>query len=69
MPQILFLTLVAAVGVAGYRIWSNLLGNAETSRRKGTSRVRRAAEPVRDLGSLEWDEGAGVYRPRAKRKG
>jgi hypothetical protein len=69
MPQILFLTLVAAVGVAGYRIWSSLLGNAETSRRKNTSRVRRAAEPVRDLGSLEWDEGAGVYRPRAKRKG
>jgi hypothetical protein len=25
---------------------------------------RRAAEP-KDLGSLEYDEGAGVYRPRA----
>jgi hypothetical protein len=69
MPQVLFLTLVAAAGIAGYRIWSSLLGHAEASRRKSTGRVRRAAAPVRDLGSLEWDEGAGVYRPRAKGKG
>ena len=66
MPQVLLLTFLAAAGVAGYRIWSSLLGHAGTARRKTTSRVHRAAAPVRDLGSLEWDEGAGVYRPRAK---
>jgi hypothetical protein len=67
MPPVLFLTFLAAAGVAGYRIWSSLLGHAETARRKTTGRVRRAAAPVRDLGSLEWDEGAGVYRPRVRR--
>jgi hypothetical protein len=65
MPPVLFLALVAA-GIAGYRIWSSLAGNSRASRRS-TGRVPRGAEPVRDLGSLEWDEAAGVYRPRSRR--
>ena len=45
MPQILFLTFVAAAGVAGYRIWSSLLGNAGTARRKGTRPSASCREP------------------------
>jgi hypothetical protein len=65
MPPVILLAIVAAAGIAGYRIWSNVVRQAEVSRRKSSAQMRRAAAPVRDLGSLEWDESAGVYRPGA----
>jgi|SwirhisoilCB2_FD_contig_31_22573232_length_291_multi_5_in_0_out_0_1 hypothetical protein len=68
MPPVLFLALVAAAGIAGYRVLSNLAGHVEAARRKSTSHMRRAAAPARDLGSLEWDERAGVYRPQSKQE-
>jgi hypothetical protein len=68
MPPVLFLALIGAAGIAGYKIWSGLMDQAQTLRRKETGGMRRAAAPVRDLGNLEWDEGSGVYRPRAKRE-
>jgi hypothetical protein len=67
MPPVLFLALVAA-GIAGYRIWSSLADHSQASHRS-TERVQRGTAPVRDLGNLEWDESAGVYRPRGKREG
>jgi hypothetical protein len=66
MPPVLLLALVAA-GIAGYRIWASMADHSRASRRSA-ERVRRGAEPVRDLGSLEWDEAAGVYRPRTRRE-
>jgi hypothetical protein len=66
MPPVVFLALLGAAGVAGYRILSTLL-EARAPRGKNTGEMRRAAAPVRDLGNLEWDESAGVYRPRSQR--
>jgi hypothetical protein len=68
MPPVLFLALIGAAGIAGYKIWSGLMDQAHTQGRKDRGQMRRATAPVRDLGNLEWDEGSGVYRPRAKRE-
>lgn len=68
MPPVMFLALVGAAGFAGYRILSSFLDGAKSPRRKSAGEMRRASAPARDLGSLEWDEGAGVYRPRTKRE-
>jgi hypothetical protein len=66
MPPLMFLAVIGAAGIAGYRLLSSLARHGQAAREEET-RMRRAAAPVRDLGSLEWDEGAGVYRPRGKR--
>lgn len=68
MPPVMFLALIGAAGIAGYRIFSSLLDGPKSSRRRGAAEMRDAAR-TRDLGNLEWDEGAGVYRPSTKRKG
>jgi hypothetical protein len=62
----MFLALIGAAGIAGYRIVSNLLESSKASGRKGAERVRRATAPARDLGNLEWDKDAEVYRPSLK---
>jgi hypothetical protein len=69
MPPVLFLALIGAVGIFGYRILSNLAVNTKATPRRASSQTRRAGPPVRDLGNLEWDEGAGVYRPGPRREG
>ena len=65
MPPVMFLALLGAVGIAGYRIFSGRLGTPKSSRRRSAAEMRNAAR-TRDLGNLEWDEGAGVYRPSTK---
>jgi len=62
MPPVMFLALLGAIGVAGYRIFSRL-GNPKSGGQRGAEEGDR----TRDLGNLEWDEGAGVYRPSTKR--
>jgi hypothetical protein len=62
MPPVMFLALLGAAGIAGYRILSSVLGGLSPPRRRSAENKRRAAR-VRDLGNLEWDERAGVYRP------
>jgi len=69
MPPVMFLALIGAAGIAGYRIVSRLLESAKTPARDETARMRRATVPTRDLGNLEWDADAGVYRPTSKRDG
>lgn len=66
MPPVIFLAIVGAAGLAGYRLLSALARQGQAAREQ-EARVRRAAAPVRDLGNLEWDETAGVYRPRQQR--
>jgi hypothetical protein len=66
MPPVMFLALLGAAGIAGYRIVSSLL-EPRAPRGKNAGEMRRAAAPARDLGNLEWDESAGVYRPHSKR--
>jgi hypothetical protein len=64
----MFLALVGAAGIAGYKIVSSLLERSKASARKGAEQMRRATAQARDLGNLEWDEAAGVYRPRLKQE-
>ena len=68
MPPVILLALVGAAGFAGYRLYSSLMGTSKASRRKQTNDMRRATPSARDLGKLEWDEDAGVYRPNPKRE-
>jgi N-acetyl-gamma-glutamylphosphate reductase len=66
MPPVMFLAIVGAAGIAGYRLLSALARQGQAARKEEAS-MRRATAPVRDLGNLEWDEQAGVYRPRQSR--
>jgi hypothetical protein len=66
MPPVVFLAVIGAAGIAGYKFVSAMMRQAQTTAAKGAQRVRRTA---RDLGALEWDESAGVYRPQGKREG
>lgn len=65
MPQFAIAMIVGAGLMAGYK-WVQ----RELQRQVDTAEAARAAsEPPsavtpRDLGALEWDEAAGVYRPR-----
>ena len=70
MPQVIVL-LLAGVGLyAGYR-WvtrevRRAIAVAQEAQEELSDRAAEAAGAPRDLGTLEWDEEARVYRP-AKR--
>lgn len=68
MPPVVLLALVGAAGFAGYRIVSSLLESSKSSGRNRAKEMRGATSSARDLGKLEWDEDAGVYRPIPKRE-
>jgi hypothetical protein len=68
MPPVMFLAVIGVAGLAGYRLLSTLARQGQAAR-KEEAHMRRATAPVRDLGNLEWDESAGVYRPPQKREG
>jgi N-acetyl-gamma-glutamylphosphate reductase len=69
MPPLIFLAVVGAAGYAGFKLFSKLIEQAQTPSRSETERVRREARAAtgstRDLGELEWDEKAGVYKPKS----
>ncbi len=65
MPPVIFLAIIGAAGLAGYKLMSALVRHAaHQPKRTGTQSTRTA--PARDLGNLEWDEDQGVYRPGQK---
>ncbi len=66
MPPVVFIAILGAAGIAGYKFLSAMMHPGQTPVSKAT---RQAAPAVRDLGQLEWDERAGVYRPQGKREG
>ncbi|MFT3732280.1 MAG: hypothetical protein QM780_12835 [Hyphomicrobium sp.] len=68
MPPVMFLAVVGLAGLAGYRLLGALARQGQAARAED-ARMKRATAPVRDLGNLEWDEAAGVYRPRQQREG
>ncbi len=68
MPPAMFLAVVGVAGLAGYRLLSALARYGREAGRQSEARMKRATAPVRDLGNLEWDEAAGVYRPRSARE-
>lgn len=67
MPQVIAL-LLAGVGLfAGYRWVTREVRRAIAAAQEAQEELRNKAAEVsgfpRDLGNLEWDEKAGVYRP------
>jgi hypothetical protein len=68
MPPLIFLAVVGAAGYAGFKLFSKLIEQAQTPSPSETERLRREARAAtgttRDLGELEWDEKAGVYKPK-----
>jgi len=67
MPQVIALLLAGAGAYAGYRWVSREVRRALATAQKAEEGLRRQAANVsgapKDLGSLEWDAEAGVYRP------
>ncbi len=66
MPQLVLLLGVGAGLVAGYKWVSR-----EVERQKEAARARAEAQrtanaerSAKDLGTLEWDEASGAYRPK-----
>lgn len=69
MPQFIAFAVAGAALYAGYRLIAKGLERAaEEARKTREDMERRAAEAMgtpKDLGTLEWDERAGVYRPKS----
>ena len=69
MPPLILLAVVGAGCYAGFKLFSKFVELAATPSRTETERVRREARAstgtTRDLGELEWDEKAGVYKPKS----
>ena len=70
MPQVIALVLAGAGLYAGYRWVSREIGRALAASDEAQGGLRTHAAQTakvsgvpKDLGSLEWDEAAGVYRP------
>ncbi len=67
MPQVIALLLAGAGVYAGYRWISREVRRALTTAQEAQEELRRQAAGAsgapKDLGSLEWDAEAGVYRP------
>jgi hypothetical protein len=72
MPPLVLLVVVGAGCYAGFKLFSKLIEQAQTPSRSDTERIRReaatargsASASTRNLGELEWDETAGVYKPK-----
>lgn len=68
MPQLLLLLAAGAGLYTGYRWISREVARATEAANRASEAVRRAAQSAggapKDLGTLEWDEKAGLYRPR-----
>lgn len=68
MPQLFFLAMVGTGLYTGMRWAANILAAQAEAAQRHAEELRRKAEAERltpkDLGTLEWDATAGVYRPR-----
>lgn len=67
MPQVVALAVVGASLYAGFRWVSKQFERMQDEARRAEADLRRRASEAgpRDLGTLEYDEANGVYRPRA----
>ena len=70
MPQLFALVLAGAGVYAGFKWVARTLKEAEQAVRRRDAELRAAAgqggSVPKDLGTLEYDSKAGVYRPRHK---
>ncbi len=60
VPQLIALAVAGTLAYAGYK-WLSKQNERAASKAKARS---EQPQTPRNLGSLEWDEAAGVYRPR-----
>jgi len=58
-PHIIMLAAVGAGLITGYR-----MAHRAMKKNKSAPKPDVETDEPRDLGSLEWDESAGAYRPR-----
>jgi hypothetical protein len=63
MPQLVVLGLVGAGLYAGYRWLANEVRRAAAAAERERAEIARQARVPKDLGALEWDDEARVYRP------
>jgi len=71
-PQLLAIAAIAAGLYTGYRVATRAIGAMREAREADRAASEKATataagEEPRDLGRLEWDETARVYRPKAAR--
>ena len=67
MPQVIALAIAGAGLLAGYKWLSREFQRAMAEVEAGEEMQRQQAQAAvlpKDLGALEWDADAGVYRPR-----
>ena len=66
MPQVVALAVVGAGLYAGFRWVSRQFERMQDEARRAETELRRRAAEAgpKDLGTLEFDEANGVYRPR-----
>ena len=68
MPQILLLIAAGAGLYSGYKWVAREVARATDAAARADQEVRRRTShdspAPKDLGSLEWDEEAGAYRPK-----
>jgi hypothetical protein len=65
MPPVVFALAAAAGFFAAARIISSMIGEPPVDQMQAGEQPKQAAETARDLGQLEFDATAGVYRPKA----
>lgn len=67
MPQLVAAVLIGAGVAAGVKWIAREVSRAAETARAAQAQMARHSEKIhsspRDLGSLEWDPEAGVYRP------
>ena len=69
MPQFLLLMAAGAGLYTGYKWVSREVARATQAAEQAQSELRRSAggeTGPKDLGTLEWDEKAGAYRPKGQ---
>jgi hypothetical protein len=67
MPPFVFALAAAAGFFAASRLIAAMIGQAPPDQMpaEASSGQATASDSARDLGQLEWDAAAGVYRPKA----
>lgn len=65
MPPVIFALAAAAGFFAAARLISSMIGEPPAEQMQAGEQPKQAAETARNLGQLEFDATAGVYRPKA----
>jgi len=69
MPQVVAIMIAGAGLYAGFKWVSHVVAQAKDAARsmeEQAERARAAARGPKDLGTLEYDQETGVYRPRIR---